>query len=81
MADADVVHLVRFFFVSLFLSRSLSLSLFFLSMDGSTEKKEEEEEKKLREIFSIGFVLYITLIAAHGLLCMNARICAAARKV
>ncbi len=45
MADADVVHLARFFF-----RRSLSLSyvlspspFFFLSMDGSTEEKKEIE--------------------------------------
>jgi hypothetical protein len=55
--------------LSLCFSYALSLSLsFFFSMDGSTEKKK----KKWREILTIGFVLYIASITAHGLSCIYA---------
>lgn len=53
--------------LSVFLVCALSLSFFF-SMDGSTEKKK----KKWREILTIGFVLYIASITAHGLSCIYA---------
>ena len=71
MADVDVVHLVRFFFVSRF-----SLSL--VSLYGWEHRGGEEKKKKLREILTIGLRWYIALIAAHGLSCMNRWICAAA---
>ena len=64
MADANVVHLARFFFVFLFLvcslydslCLSLFLSRFFFSLWMGAQKNKKK--KKLREILTIGFVLY-----------------------
>lgn len=65
---------VRALSLSLCVSGVLSLS-FSLRMGA-------QKRKKLREILSIGFVLYYTAsIAAHGLSCTSACVCVAARKV